>query len=102
MIDDLARTAVDDMRAATTSDVEAGLLAVYAGHHQRRRETVWAAAAAVVLALGLGWWGGHAMTGRAPTAPQPVTPPGVAHIQGCWGWSTASVPCCIDSTSPVP
>jgi hypothetical protein len=72
MIDDLARTAVRDLRASTTSDVEAGLLEVYAGHRRRHLQTAWTAAAAVVLALGMGWWGGHAMSGDHPATSQPT------------------------------
>jgi hypothetical protein len=95
MIDDLARTAVDDLRAATRSDVEAGLLEVYAGHRRRRSQNVWTAAAAVVLALGVGWWGGHAMAGRAPAPPQPIKPPAdVAQHKTC----SAPVRCLGNST----
>jgi hypothetical protein len=78
MIEDLARKAADDLRASTTSDVEAGLLDVYAAHRRYRRTNAWAAVAAVALALGIGWWGGHMLTGSSPATPQPLggpTPP---------------------------
>jgi hypothetical protein len=95
MIDDLARVAVDDLRTATRSDVEAGLLEVYAGHQRRRSQNLWMAAAALVLALGVGWWGGHAMTDRGPATPQPIKPPPhVVHHKTCSG----PVRCLGDST----
>jgi hypothetical protein len=85
MIDDLARTAVADLRTATSSDVEAGLRDVYAGHRRRRRESVLAASAAVALAMGVGWWGGQAMGNRAPSTPQPVQTPPVVQSKSCSG-----------------
>ena len=85
MIDDLARTAVADLRTATTIDVEAGLRDVYASHRQRRRESAWAASVAVALALGVGWWGGHAMAHRAPATPLPVVKPHVVRPDTCSG-----------------
>src|SRR4051812_35331275 len=95
MIDARARTAVDDLRAATSSDVEAGLLGVYAGHRQRRRHNLLVGAAAVLLALGVGWWGGHTMTPGATERPQPTGPRlGVEHLRTCSG----SVRCLGHST----
>ncbi len=75
MIDDLVRSAVDDLRTATNADVESGLHEVYAARRLLRRQQRWAAAAAAVLALAVGWWGGHAMAGGTPTTPHPVGPP---------------------------
>jgi hypothetical protein len=72
MIEELARSAADDLRSTTTSDVDAGLLDVYAAHRLHRRNTSWAAAAAVVLALGAGLWGGRMLTGGSKTSPDPV------------------------------
>ncbi len=86
MIEDLARSAADDLRSATTSDVDAGLLDVYAAHRHHRRHTAGAVAAAVVVALGAGWWGGQALTGAAPVTPQPVEQPrGVLPSARCSG-----------------
>jgi hypothetical protein len=85
MIDELARTASKNLRSATTSDLEAGMREVYAGHRRRRLENVRVAAAAVALALGVGWWGGHAMTGGKPATPQPVGPSGVVDPKTCSG-----------------
>jgi hypothetical protein len=84
MIDDLARTASEDLRTASITDLEAGVREVYAGHRRRRQENAWAAAAAVALALGVGWWGGHVMSGGATSDPKPVAPPGI-HSQACSG-----------------
>jgi hypothetical protein len=77
MIEDLARRAADDLRSATTSDLEAGLLDVYAAHRHHRRHTAAAIVASVVLALGAGWWGGQALTGGSPGDPEPVGHPRV-------------------------
>ena len=72
MIEDLARTAADDLRATTTTDVDAGLLDVYAAHRSHRRHSAVAAAAAVILALSVGWFGGRMLSGGKATTPQPV------------------------------
>lgn len=77
MIDRLARIASEDLRTATSADVESGLRDVYAAHSRHRRVTRLAAAAAVLAALGTGWWGGQALTGTrsdGPTTPVLPTP----------------------------
>jgi hypothetical protein len=86
MIEDLARRAADDLRSATRSDVEAGLLDVYAAHRHHRRHTAAAVVATVVLALGAGWWGGQALTEATAVNPEPVGhPPVVVPPEACTG-----------------
>lgn len=75
MIDRLAQKASENLQAATSADLEAGLREVYAAHSRHRRVTRLAAAAAVLAALGTGWWGGHALTASRSVGPTtPVSP----------------------------
>jgi hypothetical protein len=88
MIDELAGTAANDLRGTITSDLDAGLLELYAGHRRRRHQNLAAAAAAaaVAIALGVGWWGGHAMTRETPVGPpNPGPTQGVGTTQTCSG-----------------
>lgn len=86
MIDELALAAAHELRRTITSDLEAGLLELYAGHRRRRRRNLAAAAAAAALAiaLGVGWWGGHSTTREAPVSPpNPAPTHGVGRSQVC-------------------
>lgn len=71
MIDQLARTSADQLRAGTTGDLEAGLADLHVRQAQHRRRTGLAAAAAVVLAAGLGV-GVGTMATRAHDTPAPA------------------------------
>jgi hypothetical protein len=86
MIEDLARTAADDLRATTTADVEAGLFEVYAAHRSHRRHTAVATAAAIIVALSVGWLARGTLTGGSALTPQPVgTPSSVVPSRSCSG-----------------
>jgi hypothetical protein len=74
MIDQLARTSAVDLRAATTSDVEAGLADLHVRQARHRRRTQVRAVAAVVLAVGLGWGAGAALTQGDDRGANPVHP----------------------------
>ncbi len=95
MIEDLARSAAADARTSSSVDVEAGLRDLYSVHHRRRHRARWGAVGAVVVALGIGWWGGQAMT-RGPAAQHPSHPgpsphagsPTCAPLVRCLGSST--------------
>ena len=85
MIDELAVAAAHELRGTITSDLDAGLLELHAGHRRRRRNlAAAAAAAAVAIALGVGWWGGHSVTRDAPVSPpNPGPTHGVGRTQTC-------------------
>jgi hypothetical protein len=89
MIDELAGAAAQELRGTITSDLDAGLLQLYAGHRRRRRNlanAAAAAAAAVVAAivLGVGWWGGHSVTRDEPVGPPNPSPThGLGRTQTC-------------------
>jgi hypothetical protein len=85
MIDELAVAAAHELRGTITSDLDAGLLELYAGRrHRRRNFAAAAAAAAVAIALGIGWWGGRSMTRDAPVSPpNPGPTHGVGRTQTC-------------------
>lgn len=87
MIDELAGAAAHELRATITSDLDAGLRELYAGHRRRRRHqnlAAAAAAAAVAIAVGVGWWG-HPVTRDAPVGPSNPGPThGVGRTQPCF------------------
>ena len=88
MIDARAHAAADELRRTISSDLDAGLVQLYAGGHRRRRQNlaVVAAAAAVVVALGVGWWGARSMTRDTPVSPsKPGQTQGVGGTQTCSG-----------------
>ncbi len=102
MIEQLARAAATDFRAATTCDVEAGLADLHVRRVQHQRRTRLGLVAAVVLALGLGGIGGAVLAHRddkyvPPTHPaphrnhaQPYCPPDVRVT--CLGHNTYRYP----------
>lgn len=76
MIEQLARTSAEQLRVATTGDVEAGLAELYVRHARRQRRFRVEVVAAVVLAVGLAATGGAVLSHRAerrisPTDPEP-------------------------------
>jgi hypothetical protein len=75
MIDALARTAADDVRAATLGHAEAGLADLHVRQARHRRRTGLAAAAAVAVAAGLGIGAGVGLT-RATHADRSPSPTG--------------------------
>src|SRR6476646_4894480 len=87
MIDELAAAAARELRGTITSDLDAGLLELYADHRRRRRKLAAAtAAAAVAIVLGLGWWGANSLSREAPVNPStPSTTHGTGRPQICFG-----------------
>ena len=74
MIEQFARASAEDLRAGTTSDVEAGLADLHVRQERRQRRIRVGAVAAVVLAVGLGWTGGAALTHRDDRGGSPAHP----------------------------
>ena len=86
MIEQLARTSAEELRAGITSDVDAGLADLHVRQARHRRHVGLASAAAVALALGLGWSAGWLMTRHGadeslnPVHPRPSQGQVVDHL----------------------
>jgi hypothetical protein len=85
MIEQVARVSAEELRAVTTSDIDAGLADLHVRQARHGRRTRLGAVAAVVLAVGLGWGAGAALTDRghrsvAPTHPAPSASPSFFHF----------------------
>lgn len=82
MIDQLARTSAEDLRATTASDIEANLADLHVRVVRHRRRTRIGLAAAVV-AVGLAATGGAVLTHREDRGVPPTKPePSHEHAQG--------------------
>lgn len=97
MIEQIARSSAEELRAGTAGDVEAGLADLHVRHARHRRHAVVGAVAAVAIALGVGWSAGSVMTregdreNSGPVGPGPSPSPPIL-TQGFGGGDECSAP----------
>ena len=97
MIEQIARSSAEELRAGTAGDVEAGLADLHVRHTRHRRHALVGAVAAVAIALGVGWSAGSMMTragdreDSGPVGPGPSPHPPVL-TQGLGGGDECTAP----------
>jgi hypothetical protein len=74
MIDQIARTSAEQLRAETMTDVEAGLADLHVRQERQHRRGRLVAVGAVVLAVGLGWSARAALTHGDDRGARPIHP----------------------------